>query len=157
MADGLRIGTLAKHANCPVETIRYYEQTGLLPKPARSQGNYRLYSNVHFERLSFIRHCRSLDMTLEEIRTLLRFCDAPEKNCREVNALLDEHIGHVAERIVELKILESQLKDLRALCSKTRAAKDCGILNKLTENVVAHAQKKTNAGHVHGAHARGGK
>jgi Cd(II)/Pb(II)-responsive transcriptional regulator len=157
MSDGLRIGALAKRADCPVETIRYYEQAGLLPKPARSQGNYRLYSNVHVERLTFIRHCRSLDMTLKEIRTLLRFCDAPAKNCGEVNALLDEHIGHVAERIDELKKLEDQLKDLRALCSKTRAAKDCGILNKLTENVAARAQKKTNTGHVHGAHARGGK
>jgi DNA-binding transcriptional MerR regulator len=73
-------------------TIRYYEREGPLLEPARSEGNYRLYTDIHVERLQFIRHCRVLDMMLEEIRNLLGLRDAPDENCSEVNALLDEHI-----------------------------------------------------------------
>ncbi len=67
----MKIGELAKLTDCQVETIRYYEKENLLPEPARSEGNYRLYTQAHVERLTFIRNCRSLDMTLEEIRSLL--------------------------------------------------------------------------------------
>jgi Cd(II)/Pb(II)-responsive transcriptional regulator len=127
----LKIGELAKRTDLLVETIRYYEQKGLLPDPPRSDGNYRLYSDTHLERLQFIRHCRSLDMTLEEIRNLLRFRDAPDQNCGEVNALLDEHIQHVGRRIKELKLLQKNLKGLRNLCRQEQATKDCRILQSL--------------------------
>ena len=82
MAADMRIGDLAQATLCPVETIRYYEREGLLPAPARSGGNYRLYGTQHVERLRFIRNCRSLDMTHDEIRTLLAFRDGPEENVR---------------------------------------------------------------------------
>jgi Cd(II)/Pb(II)-responsive transcriptional regulator len=131
MKNSFKIGELASLTGCLVETIRYYEKEDLLPKPERSEGNYRLYGPMHMERLQFIRHCRSLDMTLDEISRLLKFRDAPEENCGEVNVLLDEHIGHVADRISELKILQKQLRDLRNLCQKTQTAKDCGILRSL--------------------------
>jgi Cd(II)/Pb(II)-responsive transcriptional regulator len=131
MNNNLKIGELAKRTDLLVETIRYYEQEGLLPDPPRSDGNYRLYSDTHLERLQFIRHCRSLDMTLEEIRNLLRFRDAPDQNCGEVNALLDEHIQHVGRRIKELKLLQKNLKGLRNLCRQEQATKDCRILQSL--------------------------
>jgi Cd(II)/Pb(II)-responsive transcriptional regulator len=131
MSNTLKIGELAKRTGCLVETIRYYEREGLLPEPTRSEGNYRLYKDIHLERLQFIRHCRSLDMTLEEIRDLLRFRDAPDENCSEVNAFLDEHIEHVANRIKELKLLQKNLRGLRNLCQQTRATKDCRILQSL--------------------------
>ena len=60
----IRIGELAQRTGCEVVTVRFYEKEGLLPAPARSSGNYRLYSEAHIERLQFIRHCRSLDMSL---------------------------------------------------------------------------------------------
>lgn len=131
MAQELKIGELAKRTGSPVETIRFYELEGLLPVAARSAGNYRLYGDAHVERLQFIRHCRWLDMTLDEIRSLLKFRDAPEQNCGEVNLLLDKHIGHVADRIEELTALQGQLKQLRSLCSEAQAVKDCGILQGL--------------------------
>src|ERR1700751_1678582 len=131
MNNSLKIGELAKQTGCLVETIRYYEREGLLLEPARSGGNYRLYTNVHVERLQFIRHCRSLDMTLEEIRRLLKFRDAPDENCSEVNVLLDEHIGHVTARIRELKSLAQNLRGLRSLCRQAQSTKDCGILQSL--------------------------
>ena len=131
MRNDLKIGELAKRTDCPVVTIRYYEREGLLPAPARSEGNFRLYGAAQLERLRFIRHCRSLDMTLDEIRLLLRFRDAPEEGCGAVNVLLEEHIGHVAQRITELKALEKQLRVLRRQCRTSQAAKDCGILRSL--------------------------
>ena len=91
----MKIGELATNAHTQIETIRYYEREGLLEAPSRSESNYRVYGNAHVERLSFIRHCRGLDMTLAEIRVLLKFKDAPTENCAEVNDLLDKHIGHV--------------------------------------------------------------
>lgn len=133
MTTGLRIGEFARRTNCQIETIRYYERKGLLNAPERTDGNYRLYHDAHVECLRFIRQCRSLDMPLNEIRILLKFRDAPEKNCGDVNVLLDEHIGHVARRIAELKAMEKQLKRLRQQCVQARAAKDCGILNGLAQ------------------------
>jgi Cd(II)/Pb(II)-responsive transcriptional regulator len=130
-AELLKIGELAKRTGSQVETIRYYEREGLLPAPARSEGNYRLYGPSHAERLQFIRHCRSLDMTLDEIRSLLSFRDAPEASCSAVNDLLDKHIDHVATRIRELQALQKQLKGLRSLCHSTQAVKDCEILQTL--------------------------
>lgn len=127
----LKIGELAKQTGSQVETIRYYEREALLPAPARSEGNYRLYGAAHVERLQFIRHCRSLDMTLDEIRDLLSFRDAPEQSCTAVNDLLDKHIDHVATRIRELQALQKQLKGLRSLCHSAQAAKDCEILQTL--------------------------
>ncbi|MGH8854960.1 MAG: Cd(II)/Pb(II)-responsive transcriptional regulator [Telluria sp.] len=149
----MKIGELARATSTQVETIRYYEREGLLPETARTEGNYRIYGDAHAERLSFIRHCRGLDMTLDEIRVLLRFKDAPAENCGEVNALLDEHIGHVAERIRELRQLERQLKGLRELCQDVQDAGHCGILTELTEGArQSPAGGSGAAGHVHGTH-----
>ena len=151
----IRIGDLAKTTGCRVETIRYYEREGLLTTAARSDGNYRLYGVEHVERLRFVRHCRSLDMALDEIRALLAYCDAPEENCAEVNVLLDEHIRHVEERIAELKGLEKRLKTLRLQCTQPGAAKRCGILSGLVSKKGRNpAAAKRRDGHVRGSHPR---
>ena len=84
--DLFKIGQLATQTGSKVETIRYYEQQRLLPQPARSDGNYRLYGAGHVKRLQFIRHCRSLDMTLDEIRTLSDFRDTPDASRRQYAA-----------------------------------------------------------------------
>lgn len=150
----MKIGELAQHAHTPVETIRYYEQAGLLPAAPRSPGNYRIYDAAHAERLTFIRHCRALDMTLDEIRVLLRFKDTPQADCSEVNALLDAHIGHVAARIHELQQLSVQLRTLREQCLVAKDAAHCGILQELTQApAFGDLASVADAGHVHGAHA----
>lgn len=127
----IKIGALAKRTNCSVETIRYYEKEGLLPAPGRTEGNFRLYDEMHIERLLFIRRCRSLDMSLEEIRLLLRSRDTQRADCSDVNTLLDEHILGVAARMVELERLKEQLCALRQQCSDGRTADQCGILQGL--------------------------
>lgn len=150
----MKISELAQATATPVETIRFYEREGLLPQPQRAGNNYRVYGPEHVERLAFVRHCRNLDMTLDEIRVLLRYKDAPQDNCGEVNALLDEHIGHVARRIRELRTLEKSLKELRRQCSQGQPARDCGILNELTQAATQAPSPSAprRPGHVRGAH-----
>lgn len=151
----MKIGELATATQTQVETIRYYEREGLLPLTARTAGNYRIYGPGHVERLAFIRHCRSLDMTLDEIRVLLRFKDAPAEDCGDVNALLDEHIGHVAARIRDLRQLEKQLKALRDQCVGPHSAEHCGILNELAHAAAApRAPAAVHEEHVRGSHGR---
>lgn len=128
----MRIGELAAHTGYTVEAIRHYERSGLLPAPARTAANYRQYGQTHLERLRFIRHCRSLDMALGEIRSLLAVRDQPDDSCGAVNAMLDRHIAQVGERIAQLHALERQLRELRGLCGTTQAARDCAILQKLS-------------------------
>lgn len=139
--SSLKIGELAKMTGSQVETVRYYEREGLLPAPHRSGGNYRLYDLTHVEHLQFVLRCRSLDMTMSEIRELIKFRDAPEQNCGAVNELLDKHIEHVTTRIAELQSLEKQLKKLRKLCGQSQKAKDCQILQGLSKPPVTKAKK----------------
>lgn len=147
----MKIGELAHATQTRAETIRYYEREGLLPGAPRSSGNYRLYEDAHVERLAFIRHCRSLDMTLDEIRSLLRLRDAPDADCAGVNALLDAHIAHVAARIRGLRQLDRQLKALRQQCATVQPATQCGILHGLARPVPAR-DKPAAASHVPGTH-----
>jgi Cd(II)/Pb(II)-responsive transcriptional regulator len=147
----MRIGNLAEATGTPVETIRFYEREGLIPAARRTDNNYRQYSAAHADRLAFIRHCRNLDMTLDEIRSLLRLRDSPPKDCGEVNALLDDHIGHVAQRIRELRALEKELKALRARCASLNPLEQCGILNQL-DSVAAQRPRNSPRRHIRGAH-----
>ena len=153
----MKIGDLATASATPVDTIRYYEREGLLPAPARTSANYRAYDDSHLERLRFIRHCRHLDMSLDEVRQLLRVRDDPQADCRAANHVLDEHIGHVSRRIRELRALERQLKDLRARCVSAQSADQCGILTGLAQPMdegAVEELRRTASRHmaeVHGA------
>lgn len=109
----MRIGQLAKAVGCTVETIRFYEKQGLLPAPQRTAGNFREYNNEHLQRLSFICNCRSLDISLNEIKTLLELENASEQQAKEMNRLLDQHIKDIAKRIHELAHLRMKLIELR--------------------------------------------
>lgn len=150
----VKIGELASATHTSVETIRYYEREGLLPQAPRSEGNYRIYSPELVDRLGFVRHCRSLDMTLDEIRVLLHFKDSPGPDCAPVNSLLDDHIGHVAARIRELKRLQTQLKTLRDQCGVAQDTAKCAILDELSQaGVVPQPAARHSTGHVGGAHS----
>lgn len=151
----MKIGALSQATGTPVETIRYYEREGLLPPPVRAENNYRQYTPMHVLRLAFIRQCRHLDMTLEEVRALLALRDAPQQDCGAVNALLDEHIGHVAQRIAELQALEVDLRALRARCASPQTMAACGILGGLEAaagDPSSPARSPAPKRHVHGSH-----
>lgn len=129
----MKIGELSRKTNCDIETIRYYEKTGLLQAPRRRDNGYREYSNQQLEQLQFIRHCRSLQMGLSEIRTLLELKSNPSLGCEEVDMLLEGHIARVREQISQLNTLESQLLRLREQCQGPHSVSECGILQNLNE------------------------
>lgn len=148
----MKIGDLAKATGTQTETIRYYERENLLPIAMRTESNYRVYDSSHVERLAFIRHCRCLDMTLDEIRVLLHFKDAPDEKCGAVDALLQEHIRHVVSRIRELQALESELRSLQQQCSPGHLAGECGILGGLANAALQHNHMQPSEAHPPGAH-----
>jgi DNA-binding transcriptional MerR regulator len=118
-----------------------------MPDAERTDSNYRNYTDVHVERLRFIRNCRALDMAHDEIRALLKLTDAPGDRCDSINALLDEHIGHVDARLAELAQLRDQLTELRRRCVGEHSVEDCGIVHGLaTMETVAPAAKRSHLG-----------
>ncbi|WP_255987403.1 Cd(II)/Pb(II)-responsive transcriptional regulator [Chitinolyticbacter albus] len=129
----MKIGEVAKAAQCSVETIRYYEREGLLPLAARTASNYRAYGTEHLDRLRFIRNCRALDMTHGEIRLLLDTMAEAAPSCGGIDQVIDAHIDHVVLRISELQQLKTQLLALRQRCQRDSTLDQCGILQGLAE------------------------
>jgi Cd(II)/Pb(II)-responsive transcriptional regulator len=127
----MRIGELARQAGVDVQTIRYYEREGLLDAPARTGSGYRAYGPEHLERLNFVRHCRSLDMPLAEIRRLIELSREQAISCDEVNALVSAHLERVRAKLAALHTLETQLSTLSAQCASGHRVADCGILEEL--------------------------
>jgi Cd(II)/Pb(II)-responsive transcriptional regulator len=127
------IGELAKIAGCEVETIRYYEREHLLSAPQRSASGYRHYQAVHVGELNFILHCRSLGISLAEIRQLANFRADPSLACADINQLIDRHIGTVSQQLESLHLLEQQLLNLRQRCQQVSDAAHCGILQTLVQ------------------------
>ena len=143
----MKIGELAQVAQCTVETIRYYEKEGLMAAPSRTSGNFRTYGSEHVERLRFIRNCRALDMSQNEIRTLLNLADGAEQGCGAVNDVFDQHIAHVDERIRELTHLKLELASLRQRCQSERTVQSCGILQGLASmETEAKPERHTHLG-----------
>lgn len=126
----MRIGELAGETGCQVETIRYYERAGVLPEPARGENNYRQYGPLHRRRLKFVRRCRELGFSLDEIRELLRMVDGGHFTCAEVESIGRRHLEDVRERIRDLHTLESQLAALVSRCDGARTP-DCSMLEAL--------------------------
>jgi len=127
----MRIGELAGQTGVDSDTIRYYEKAHLLPPPSRESNGYRAYGQAHLERLSFIRHCRALDMPLAEVARLLAAVDHPAADCADINVLIDEHLGRIRARLESMRALEKQLVSLRRQCSTPDATARCGILHEL--------------------------
>lgn len=130
----MRIGELAKRTGTDVETVRYYEKSGLLAEPARNAAGYREYKEEHQERLQFIRHCRSLHMSLADIRVLLDLKSNPTAGCQDVNVLLDHHIARIRLQMEALHTLETQLTALRLQCAEPHSVQECAIIQNLSES-----------------------
>lgn len=136
MADNsaveLTIGSLAKRADCRVETIRFYERAGLMPAPPRSPGGHRLYGRQHMKRMTFIRRARKLGFTLNEVRRLLGLADSGDFTCTEVKAETLRHRADVRRKIAELKRLDAALDAIATRCDGG-TGKDCAIFDALFE------------------------
>lgn len=129
--NGYRIGEAAAASGVSAANIRYYEKEGLLPPASRSENSYRLYSDAELHQLRFIRLCRTMDMSLQEVRTLLGLDLRKKSDCATARSSLDEHIGHVRARLKELKTLEADLTALRNRCDGSDSR--CHIIEALHE------------------------
>jgi MerR family mercuric resistance operon transcriptional regulator len=124
------IGKVAKQTGCHIETIRFYEKEALLPHPDRSEGGHRLYSTQLIERLVFIRRCRELGFSMDEIRQLLSLVDGEQVSCQRVQHIADEHLRDVRAKIADLKKMERSLDELSSQCSGDDVP-DCPIIEVL--------------------------
>jgi MerR family transcriptional regulator, copper efflux regulator len=119
------IGDLGAAAGLSAKTIRFYEQSGLLPAPPRTPGGYRDYPAGAVGRLAFIRQAQAAGLTLAEIGGILRIRDGGQAPCQHVTALIAEHLVQVEQRVAELARTRDALAELHARALATEPA-DCG-------------------------------
>ncbi|MGI3212687.1 MerR family transcriptional regulator [Roseovarius tibetensis] len=129
----LTIGSLAKKTGTKVQTIRYYEQIGLMPEPGRTEGGQRRYGDAELDRLAFIRHARQLGFSLEAIRELLDLSDHPNRPCHEADAIARRQLKQVEQRLARLEALRTELKRMVHECSGGQTA-DCRVLEVLRDH-----------------------
>lgn len=129
----LSIGTLARRTGTKVQTVRYYEQIGLLPEPGRTEGGQRRYGDDDLDRLSFIRHARQLGFTLDAIRELLDLSDNPGRSCADVDRIAQRQLKEVDVRIARLEALRKELQRMLGECSRDTVA-DCRVLEVLRDH-----------------------
>ena len=126
----MQIGKLAKYCNCPVETIRYYEKIGLLPKPMRLSNGYRSYDEAHRKWLQFILRSRALGFSQDEVRRLPDVAHQQRPACVAVRDLLQEHVDDVQKRVRELQRMERALVRLKDKCHDG-TLHDCPVIDEL--------------------------
>lgn len=126
------IGTAAKRAGCKVETVRYYERIGLLPKPPRSRTGRRDYCEGEVERLRFIRRCRELGFSLKDVQALSKLSSLTNENCAQVKEVAEAHTKLVRDKIADLVRIESWLAQMIEQCGSAR--RTCPLMESLTSS-----------------------
>lgn len=141
--DGLKIGQVAIGANVNVETVRYYERVGLIPKPPRNVSKYRLFPLAVIHRIKFIRKAQDLGFTLSEIKVLLSISDNKDFDCREVKQFAFQKLDEIELKIRDLLEMKSILQDLTNRCPGQGSIGECPIINEFKERGDSNG-KKTN-------------
>ena len=133
--DGMTRGEVADKADVNPETLRYYERKGLIPKPPRSDGGFRLYDESYVDRLRFIQRAKDLGFTLAEIEDLLDLRVGEEATCRDVKAQAEDKLDEVETKIRDLKRIREALSTLAAACDGGQGpTSDCPILDAMEED-----------------------
>jgi MerR family mercuric resistance operon transcriptional regulator len=130
--SGLTIGALSRRTRVNIETIRFYERIGILPKPPRSAGGHRIYGQDELMRLGFVRRSRELGFSLDEVRGLLRLVDGGCWTCAEVKAITLNHLADVRGKIADLRRLERTLADVAGKCRGGKVP-ECPVIEALFE------------------------
>lgn len=137
LPDVMSIGELGRLAGAKVQTIRYYEQVGLMPAPGRTDGNQRFYGKRHLERLSFIRHARELGFPLDDVRELLTLSDHPDQSCASADQIAKAHLKAVESRIERLTRLKGELQRMIRQC-RAGQIKSCRVIEVLADHSHGH-------------------
>lgn len=127
----MSIGMLSKQSGVHIETIRYYERAGVLPKARRAPNGRRVYDLKDTGRLAFIRHARELGFELVSIRALLALQEKPELSCKAASELASAQLAAVESRLNRLSVLRDELKRMVRACKNGRVA-DCRVIDALT-------------------------
>ena len=130
---GIAIGKLAEAAATKVQTVRYYEEIGLIKPFTRSQGGHRLYAPEHLRRLKFIRHARELGFGIDAIRELLNLSDNPDTRCEAADIIARAQLEQVEIRLEKLKALRKELKRMVEECGHGRAGQ-CRVIEVLSDH-----------------------
>lgn len=130
--EGLSTAELAREGKVNVETIRYYERNGLLPKPPRTGSGYRKFSGDYVERLRFIRHAQELGFTLKEVKELLMLRVKAGCSCADVRRRAEAKAAAVDQKIEQLKAIRNALVKLVATCSGQGPVTNCSIVEALS-------------------------
>ena len=109
-------GSLAKETGVNIETIRYYENIGLMPDPGRTSGGHRVYQQTHLKRLFFVKRSRELGFTLNDIRELLELVDGGDYTCGEIRDRTIVHLNDVAQKIHDLQKMRRSLEKMASKC-----------------------------------------
>ncbi len=123
------IGQASQQSGVKIETIRYYEREGVVPKPRRSGAGRRLYSVDEIAKLRFVKRCRDLGFPIPIIQTFLSFAGQEERSCGEVKALAEDHLAQIDAKIENLVRLREALLNLSENCDDGTAA--CPMLDSL--------------------------
>ena len=115
------------------QTLRYYERRGLLARPVRSAGGYRVYPPDAVRRVRFIKRAQELGFTLVEVQTLLELAGGGPDSCDQVRTLASEKIADLRRKIADLQILEAGLTRLVSTCEMPRVQRECPILQELAQ------------------------
>ena len=128
----MKISEAATASGCHLETIRYYERSGLMPAPARTASGYREYSPTEVARLRFISRGRGLGFSLEEIRSLLSLDGDPTMCCCDVDVIARQHLADIRDRIQKLGNMAAELKRVISQCAGGERDR-CAILGALRQ------------------------
>ncbi len=130
------IGQLSRQTGVKVPIIRYYEETGLLPKPGRTAGNQRRYDGAGLERLSFIRHARDLGFSIDAISGLIELQGHPDQSCQAANDIASAQLADVRAKIKKLKALEKELNRIAKGCDGQGVSENCYVLASLSDHAL---------------------
>ena len=122
---------MPKKLQISADTIRFYEKKGLIQPIFRANNQYRYYGDDSLKKLMFIKHCRALEMSLKEIRSLLELEQSPQQNCSVVNEMIDQNIENINNRINDLNNFKQHLIQLRNSCNAPTTVDHCQILKQL--------------------------
>jgi MerR family copper efflux transcriptional regulator len=128
----MNIGTIARRANLPTKTVRYYADIGLVLPSGRSSAGYRIYSEVELNKLRFVRSARSFGFSVEECRELLGLYEDRDRSSRDVKRMAQQRIKQIEDKMTELQSLHDELARLAESCHGDDRA-DCPILTGLSK------------------------